>query len=338
MDPLVFEPYLRPQVWGGRRLATRLGKSLPDSGTYGESWELSAHPHHVSRVTGGPLDGVPLDELWRTRRTDLTGGEPRGAKSGDSTAHDAFPLLFKYLDCDQLLSVQVHPTDQLARELGVDQYGKTEAWVVIEAEPNARVYAGLKEGVTRAELERRLEQGTVADCLHSFVPRPGDCVFLPAGTVHAVGGGVLMAEVQQSSDATFRLFDWNRPGPDGKPRTLHIDQALRAIDWTRGPVNPVVNNPLGDPSSHDGERLVSSEYFELTRFTLTSVLEDRGPGPMTVVMLLAGSAVLEDPTSGFSQEFQAGQSVLIPATAGARRFARTSPGPATLLMATAART
>src|SRR5690606_7579266 len=140
---------------------------------------------------------------------------------------------------DQLLSIQVHPTDKLARRLTGESFGKTEAWVILHAEPTAIVYAGFLPEVTREEVERRLAEGTLECALHHFTPRPGDCLFLPAGTVHAVGGGVVMAEVQQASDATFRLHDWNRLGPDGKPRQLHIQEGLEAIDWSQGPVNPV---------------------------------------------------------------------------------------------------
>jgi mannose-6-phosphate isomerase len=189
MDPLVFEPYARQQIWGQRRLESVLGKSLPSTNTFGESWEISAHPHHVSRVAEGPLVGKRLDELWHERRAEIAGHT--------ETAIDRFPLLIKYLDCDQQLSVQVHPTDEAAARLIPGELGKTEAWVILEAEPTARIYAGLQPGTTRADAERCLLQGTVGDVLHNFVPTPGDCIFLPAGTLHAVGGGVLMAEVQQ---------------------------------------------------------------------------------------------------------------------------------------------
>ncbi len=214
MDPLVFESYLRPQVWGGRRLA-ELGKALAP-GAYGEAWEISAHKHHPSRVLEGPLRGMTLAELWDSRARELYGSH--------RAPPPRFPLLVKFLDCRELLSVQVHPSDELVRELAADEAGKTETWVILDTEPGARIYAGLKPGVTRQDVLRHLDSASVADCLHSFVPKAGDCLFLPAGTVHAVGGGVLMAEVQQSSDATFRLFDWNRPGPDGR---------LRRCTWTR---------------------------------------------------------------------------------------------------------
>src|SRR5262245_26444494 len=177
MEPLIFEPYLRPMVWGGRRLATALGKSLPTEGTYGESWELSGHPQHVSRVADGPLRGMSLAELCTTHTAELFGKTKSAAR---------FPLLIKLLDCHDWLSVQVHPNDELAAQLVPGESGKTEAWVIIEAGPTARIYAGLRPGTTRADVERHLAAGTVDQCLHSFTPRAGDCVFLPAGTVHAV--------------------------------------------------------------------------------------------------------------------------------------------------------
>src|SRR5262249_49482861 len=148
---------------------------------------------------------------------------------GSQSPPTLFPLLIKYLDAHDWLSVQVHPDDRLAEELSPGECGKTEAWVVLHAEPGSRIWAGLRPGVAQADLERHLERGTVVECLHALEPRAGDCIFLPAGTVHAVGGGVLLAEVQQTSDATFRLFDWNRIQPDGTRRPLHIEQSLASI-------------------------------------------------------------------------------------------------------------
>src|SRR5262245_60127583 len=216
MEPLVFEPFLRSMVWGGRRLSEWFGKRLPQ-GPVGESWEISAHPQHVSRVAEGPFLGQSLDDLCRCNSREIFGAS--------APADGRFPLLIKLLDCRDWLSVQVHPTDDIAARLLAGERGKTEAWVVLGADPDARIYAGLVPGTTRADLEARLGHGSVADCLHSFTPRVGDCLFLPAGTVHAVGGGIVLAEVQQCSDATFRLFDWNRVGLDGKPRPLHVHEA-----------------------------------------------------------------------------------------------------------------
>ncbi len=306
MDPLTFEPYLRPQVWGGRRLA-ELGKALPP-GTFGEAWEISAHPHHVSLVAEGPLRGRSLAELWAAM--------PRALYGSHRTPPTRFPLLVKFLDCEQLLSVQVHPTDELARELAVDEAGKTEAWIVLAAGPEARIYAGLKPGVSRQQLVEQLRDVGIADCLHSFRPKAGDCLFLPAGTVHAVGGGVLMAEIQQSSDATFRLFDWNRSGADGRARPLHVEQALLAIDWQIGPVNPLEPQPLaGLPAGVEGEELLRCRHFELDRYRPSAAFRQPLAGQLSLWLVLEGSAHLSCDATGYGRTFQRGESLLIPADA-----------------------
>jgi mannose-6-phosphate isomerase len=304
MNPLVFESHPRPQIWGHRRLAD-LGKSLPP-GTYGESWEISAHPYHVSQVAEGPFAGQRLSTLWKEHGEALHGAAGSPAP---------FPLLIKFLDCHLQLSVQVHPTDDIAEQLLPGERGKTEAWVILSAEPEARIYAGLQAGVTRRDLERHLQTGTVHECLHSFVPEAGDCLFLPAGVVHAVGGGVLMAEVQQSSDATFRLFDWNRRGPDGKLRDLHVEQSLASIDWNAGPANPIAPQPMDRlPGNSGGEHLAKCRYFELDRFRPTSSFELPG-GKWSIWLVLDGDAELSSEASGYRRKFQRGDSVFVPSAA-----------------------
>jgi mannose-6-phosphate isomerase len=309
MDPIVFEPYFRPQVWGGRRLEQYLGRPLPTAAAFGEAWVLSAQALHVSRVADGPLRGTPLTELWATRHDELTG------RPGPEQR--PFPLLLKYLDCQELLSIQVHPTDELAQELRPGELGKTEAWVVLEADPTARIYAGLRAGVTPADVQRGLADGSLAQCMHSLVPQKGQCIFLRAGTVHAVGGGVLIAEVQQSSDATFRLFDWNRVGADGKPRTLHTEEALRSIDWSAGPVSPAQGSPIpGLAQAAGGERLVECRYFSIDRYRVSAPLELPCPGQLSLWMVLEGSVELVGPERGYRRRFGRGETVLVPATAG----------------------
>jgi mannose-6-phosphate isomerase len=281
--PLAFVPYVRPQVWGGRELGVRLGKSLPGEGGYGEAWDVSGHRDHVTVLAAGAEAGRPLDRVWAERAAAWTGGRATGA--------EPFPLLLKWLDCRELLSVQVHPNDALAMELRGERFGKTEAWVVLDAAPTGRIYAGLREGVTPADLAARLEAGTVDQCLHQFRPHRGDCLFLRAGTVHAVGGGVLMAEVQQSSDATFRLFDWNRLGTDGKPRALHREESLRAIDWSAGPVEPVVPRVVREEKSGAlREKLVDCAEFTLERWTLGQEPQPHPrPDELSLVMVLEGT-------------------------------------------------
>lgn len=327
MDPLVCEPYLRPMIWGGRLLEHRLGKRLPAEGNFGESWELSAHPHHASRVAEGLLEGLTLTELWQQRRMEIAGtAVPTGSK---------FPWLIKFLDCRDLLSVQVHPDDAAARELLGDESGKTEAWVILDAEPGARVYAGFNSGTTRADLERHLDAGTVVECLHSFNPRAGDCVFLPAGTVHAVGGGVLLAEVQQSSDATFRLFDWNRLGSDGQPRPLHREAALKSIDWSAGPVQPATAEPRGEVSAGGiSETLVRCPYFRVDRHRVVNDFPIPYATQMSVWLLIDGAAELRAGDGDYRRQFGRGQTVLVPASSGPLRWVASGDTPTTALAVT----
>ena len=304
-EPVVFDCFLRPQVWGGNRLASFLNTSPPTDQPIGEAWVLSGHPLHVSQVFAGPLSGMRL--------TDLYEQDPQGLLGDVLPVSRDFPWLVKFLDCHDLLSVQVHPTDELAARWTQGERGKTEAWVVLDAEPGSAIFAGLKLGVTRSRLEQALDDGTVADCLHRHVPRPGDCFFLPAGTIHAVGGGVLMAEVQQTSDATFRLFDWNRRGPDGQPRKLHRTEALACIDWSRGPVQPQIPQPIDNlPAGTSGELLVDCPYFRLSRFHLDREWQPRATGRLCAWVVLEGQMEVSIDAETSTQIVGRGGAVLIP--------------------------
>jgi mannose-6-phosphate isomerase len=291
-------------VWGGRRLGEVLGKELPTGERYGESWEVSDHPLHRSVVAGGHAAGSTLRDLMERQARDLL-GEGRCAGGG------SFPWLVKYLDAGDWLSVQVHPDDESARRLWPGEGGKTEAWFVLAAEPGSKVYAGLLPGVDERVLRRHLGEGTVAECLHSFRPEPGDCLFLPAGTVHAVGGGVLLAEVQQTSDATFRLFDWGRRDAQGRARALHVEQSLACIDWRAGPARPVRARgyPAGPGSVR--QRLAASRYFELDYVREGAAFALGGSGRLQAVLALHGRGVLE--TAEGPQALAAGDTLLLPA-------------------------
>lgn len=271
-------------VWGGRDLAYQLGKQLPTVAAYGEAWEVSDHPSHRSVVADGPDAGRTLhDLLVRDPHTLL--GDAGGT---------AFPWLIKYLDAHDWLSVQVHPDEESVGRLWPGEGSKTEAWFVLAARPGSRVYAGLLPGVDEAALRRAVAAGTVAELLHAFEPRPGDCLFLPAGTVHAVGGGVLFAEVQQSSDATFRLFDWNRRDAHGQARTLHVEQAMACIDWHSGPVHPV--RTPGYPETPDAapaadpvwQELVRCRYFHLDYVRQSAPFQVAGRGQLQTMLVLHG--------------------------------------------------
>jgi mannose-6-phosphate isomerase len=283
-------------VWGGRRLK-RLGKALAAGEKYGESWEVSDHPLHRSVVAVGPWKGRTLRELMELFPEALSAGV---------ASRPAFPWLIKFLDADDWLSVQVHPDDAQAERLRPGEGGKTEAWFVLEAAANSRIYAGLLPGVDEPALRRALQQGKVAECLHAFKPRPGDCLFFPAGTVHAVGGGVLMAEVQQTSDATFRLYDWDRRDAQGRTRTLHSEESLACINWQQGPVNPVraVERFVRDD-------LVLCPYFELIHEVFNEPFDvPTGPG-LQALILLEGAGTLTAPWG--EERLTPGQVWLLPA-------------------------
>ena len=233
-----------------------------------------------------------------------------------SNSSGPFPWLVKFLDACDWLSVQVHPDDDAVARLWPGEGGKTEAWFVLAARPGSRVYAGLLPGVDEKQLRAALAKGAVAECLHQFAPQPGDCLFLPAGTVHAVGGGVLMAEIQQTSDATFRLFDWNRRDPSGQSRKLHVEESLACIDWNAGPVHPIP--AAGYPSAPDlasaepvWQRLVDCRYFHLDYVRQTRAF-CLGGGRMQTLVVVHGRGLLMGRTG--SQPLNAGDTLLLPAS------------------------
>jgi mannose-6-phosphate isomerase len=231
-------------------------------------------------------------------------------------AHATFPWLVKFLDASDWLSVQVHPDEDAVERLWPGEGSKTEAWFVIDAAPGSRIYAGLLPGIDAAGLRAALAAGTVAGCLHHFEPQPGDCVFLPAGTVHAVGGGVLMAEVQQTSDATFRLFDWNRRDAQGRSRTLHVDEALACIDWTRGPVTPVRVPDFAGPrgqslSAPKRQPLVRCRYFTLEYVQDSKPFACGGRGNLQALLILQGGGRLS--SANADEALAVGQAWVLPA-------------------------
>jgi mannose-6-phosphate isomerase len=303
--PLRFHPILRRLIWGGRRLGTVLHKPICDESDYAESWEVSDYHDQVSVVEEGSLAGTTIRELVHSRGGELLGSAllPR----------DQFPLLVKFIDAHQPLSVQVHPNDDLGRRLAGDN-GKTETWVIIDAEPGSVIYAGLKAGVGRDELLKAIESGTVEPLLHRIEPRRGDSILIEAGTVHAIGAGVLLAEIQEMSDTTFRVYDWGRVGADGKPRTLHIERAMQSIDFERGPVEPI--RPEREPIAGGGarERLSRSAYFALERLKLGGPTGVGTSNRFTILMGLGGTAEIRSGRDRTRLDF--GQTVLLPAAVG----------------------
>ncbi len=304
MHPLRFEPILKRLIWGGRRLGDVLGKTIGEGSQFAESWEVSDHRADVSVVAHGPLAGASLRDLLRDRHDELV-GPALGRR-------EQFPLLVKFIDARQTLSVQVHPDDDLGRRLANDN-GKTETWVVVDAEPGSLIYAGLKVGVTRGAFARAVETGEVEPLLHRFPARPGDCILIPAGIVHAIGAGVMLAEIQQMSDATFRVFDWNRMGADGKPRQLHVAEALESIDFAAGPVDPI--RPVPEPiPGGSRERLSSSAFFALDRLRLAGPARVGRGDRFTILLGLGGEVEIHH--DGSSHPLRFGETLLSPASVG----------------------
>jgi mannose-6-phosphate isomerase len=229
--------------------------------------------------------------------------------------------LFKFLDCNRTLSVQVHPNDEQGAKLDPPDLGKTEAWVVLAADPGSKIYAGLKPGVTRDELSAAINEGTCETCLHEFEPQAGDCVFIKAGTVHALGAGLVIAEIQQASDTTFRLFDWNRVDAAGKPRQLHIADSLGVTDYMRGPVDAQQPMLTGSPGR---ERLVDCDKFMLDRLTLTESQAVGGDERFHLLVPLAGAISVSG--DAIAEPLTLGQTCLVPAAAGEVRLSPSGGG------------
>ena len=315
--PLAFHPIFKQRVWGGRELECLYHKPLPPGLVIGESWEISDRPGDVSVIGNGPLAGQDLHWLMEHHAAELLGrAAPHSGR---------FPLLVKILDAQDKLSLQVHPPPAKAAELGGE--AKTEMWFVAKAAPGAALYAGLKHGVTRAEFEAKIQSGAVVECFHRVEVRSGDAIFLPSGRVHALGAGLVIFEIQQNSDTTYRVFDWNRRGLDGNFRELHIAQSLASIDF-----NDFEPSLLPTVWSRDGERRVRP----LLRHALFSVEVQEvvsgasvalPPGKTQIIGLVEGRAQLGGGQATLT--LAAGEFGLVPASLS--EVAVRAETPATLL-------
>lgn len=306
--PLRFEPIFKSMLWGGRRLPEFLKRPLPHNDPVGEAWVLSDVDGSPSRVADGPLEGSTLRSLLVSDPERLVGRAP--------TPHGKFPLLLKFIDARQELSVQVHPNDEQAAKLGPGLFGKTEAWVVLDrCARTSKIYAGFAEGVTAEHFRSALAERSTQRTLHSFTPEPGDCVFLEAGTVHAIGANILLFEVQQTSDITYRLYDWDRvDAKTGRPRQLHVDEGLACADFRRGPCRPV-GAPAEEAEGVRRERLVNEcRYFSLERKTSRVPFRVGAPGECRAVVCVGGSGEIE--WRGKRNPLATGDTVLLPAEVG----------------------
>src|SRR3989339_165026 len=301
--PLRFEPIFQERLWGGRLLETRFKKALPAGKKIGESWELSPHRTAGSVIANGAYHGETLSALVSRLPKEVLG--ERIAR----TLGNTFPLLFKFIDANDRLSIQVHPGDDFAKRHEND-LGKTEAWIVVQAGPGARLICGLKRELSREEVEDGVRNNTLETLLNEFPVSEGDCIFVPAGTVHAIEAGCLIYEVQEASDVTYRLYDWGRTGDDGKPRALHVEKSLSVMDYRD--IRDHRTQPLTRLEGAN-KRIVYAGcgYFALERFdvwdTLTRPLEAR----FEVVTVLNGRGRIT--AGGHSVDVVAGGTGLVPA-------------------------
>jgi len=305
--PLSFDPIFQYRLWGGRRLGRWMDRALPGdaSNTIGEAWILSDRDDHPSVVARGPLEGQTLKALMRDA--------PKALLGRFQGRFDRFPLLLKFLDVEQMLSVQVHPRDDQTDLIPEGDSGKTEAWVVLEADANGRIYAGLKPH-TDAEALKRLSQDTVDERLASFRPEVGQAVLIEAGTVHALGDGVMVFEVQENSDTTFRLYDWNHIDPKTRePRALQVDKALACVNFEQGAIQPTRPSVLDDGAALR-ERVFDNAHFRLDRIRSARPFEVGAPDEPRVLVCIQGSAVIKH--GGEDHPLVQGGVVILPASVG----------------------
>lgn len=306
------QPLYMQRVWGGRNLETFYGRQLPDPATpFGESWEVVDREGEQSVAVGGDYDGKTLNTLWNEHRAEVFGG--------DVPASERFPLLVKILDAQDRLSIQVHPPDRVAGELGGEP--KTEMWYIAHAEPGAALYVGLAAGVSREDFEKGIKSGDTEAQVHRIECKTGEFIFIPSGRLHAIGAGLLIYEIQENSDTTYRVFDWNRVGLDGTPRDLHVEQSLQCIDFDD--VEPAMD-------SANGETISECEQFKVERWELASGAGRAcgDPGSFAII------SVVEGEVSCGAAGFAKGDFFLVPANADAAARQLTSSAGATILRTT----
>ena len=307
--PLKLKPIYKQRIWGGQKLREVFGKNIPAGKKIGESWELADLPHDKSVIVDGELAGQTLGSVIKKYPKEIT---------GDKDFTGPFPLLIKFLDAQDVLSVQVHPDPETCERLGKGQ-PKTECWYIIFAMPGAVIYTGLRKGVTREQFAEAIKNGTVAELLAKVPVEVGQCHFLPAGTAHSIGAGLLIAEIQTPSDTTYRIFDWNRvdpPGRTGRPRDLHIGEALESIHFDAS-ADDLTITTVG--------RLVDCEYFTVDKGHQAKGSEVLlSPGKPKTIILVSGTGTIlgADPAKAGPVEFKAGDCLVVPAVyEGAMRFA-----------------
>lgn len=302
--PLKFDPIYQYRLWGGRKLEHLLSTPLPENESIGEAWLLSDRKDHASLVSEGELKGTTITQLMKDFHYEIMGTL--------GYQFDYFPLLLKFLDCKEVLSVQVHPSDNQKEYIPHGDTGKTEAWVVLETREDSRIYAGLKDGTTKEDLVSAIENKTLPDYLHSFVPKKDDAIFIPSGTVHTISGTVVF-EIQENSDVTFRLYDWDRKDPKtGEPRELQVEKAMACIDFNQGKIEPKTISKSKEIKN--SEKLFDNEHFKLWRIQNELAFNVGIKDEPTVLVCLEGNAKLEYEETEYT--IKKGEVMLLPAIIG----------------------
>ena len=301
--PLLLQPVYKDYIWGGDRLARRYGRTDTPN-ICAESWEVTDRPEGMSVVINGSLKGKTLHELVETMGEQLLGSH-RG--------QSVFPLLIKVIDAKLDLSVQVHPNDNNAHTTGGQ--AKTEMWYILAADPDAKIYAGLKPGVTQEVFEAAMEEGTLETVALAEVPaKPGRAIFVPGGRVHAIGAGCLLLEIQQNSNTTYRVYDWGRTGQDGKPRETHIEQAIQVIDWENAAPEVVPPRPLATDGPNLWYAIIRCPFFSTARVELSEPEEVSHDGNSFHALFVTNGTVLVG-ANGVMASASAGTSCVVPAAA-----------------------
>mgnify|MGYP003623313131 CR=1 FL=1 len=300
--PLKFKPRLKERIWGGDALGRTLGKKVPDGKTIGESWEISAVQRDLSVVATGALKGNSIEEL-----AEIFMGELVGDKVYEKFGVE-FPLLVKYIDTKEMLSVQVHPDDRLAADRH-GSYGKTEMWYVLEAGPDAVIYAGFREDIMPEEYLDAVAGKRLPELMNRFTPRAGSAFFIPAGTIHSFGGGILLAEIQQTSDVTYRIYDWDRVDANGKPRRLHEELAVDALDYDAAENVDVTMSP----EDNKPVTLEDSPYFTTNLLKVVTGVERDYSWLDSFVIYMCVDGTAEIDCEGKKEKITKGETVLIPA-------------------------
>ncbi|MDD5521031.1 MAG: class I mannose-6-phosphate isomerase [Kiritimatiellae bacterium] len=299
--PLVFTPIYKDYIWGGDRIRRQFQRTSCPS-ICAESWEISDRPEGMSIISNGTLAGTSIHQVLESMP-----GHILGRNRFDKT----FPLLVKIIDARQRLSVQVHPDDQTAKVLNTE--GKTEMWYVLAAEPGARVFSGFNQRINPATLEEALRTDCVADLLNSIPVSEGDSIYLPGGTIHAIGEGCLILEVQQNSNTTYRVFDWNRVDKNGKPRELHVSQALKTINWDKDKSKVIRRTEISKVSGNYIQHIITSPYFACSRIVLNKTGQFKNDGSSFQIFFIIDKPVVIN-TKGFVQQLTSGTTCLIPAS------------------------